>query len=101
MAVEAKMAGTKAAERGRRRDEVGRVLSSSMDKTVVVTVHRTASHPRYEKVVRMRATFTAHDERNDCNVGDRVRIRECRPLSRRKRWRVVEILERAPVAGGS
>ena len=85
--------------RGRRREEVGKVSSDTMDKTVVVTVERVTAHPAYKKVVRTRAKFMAHDEENRCRIGDRVRIVECRPLSRRKRWRVAEIIQRAPLAG--
>lgn len=84
--------------RGRGREEVGVVMSDRMDKTVVVAVERASSHPLYKKVVRVRRKFVAHDEKNDCNAGDRVRIVECRPMSRRKRWRVVEVMERAPGA---
>lgn len=87
-----------ARERGRGREEVGVVLSDRMDKTIVVAVERASSHPLYKKVVRTRRKFVAHDEQNDCRIGDRVRIAECRPMSRRKRWRVTEVLERAPRA---
>ena len=82
--------------RGRAREEVGVVTSDRMDKTVVVAVERASSHPLYTKVVRTRRKFVAHDEENDCRTGDRVRIVECRPMSRRKRWRVVEVVRRAP-----
>ena len=81
--------------RGRGREQVGVVLSDRMDKTVVVVVERASPHPLYKKVVRVRQKFVAHDEENDCHTGDRVRIAECRPMSRRKRWRVVEVMERA------
>ena len=84
--------------RGRGREEVGVVMSDRMDKTVVVAVERASPHPLYRKVVRVRRKFVAHDEKNDCRAGDRVRIIECRPMSRRKRWRVVEVMERAPGA---
>lgn len=87
-----------ATERSRGREEVGVVLSDRMDKTIVVAVERASSHPLYKKVVRTRRKFVAHDEQNDCRIGDRVRIAECRPMSRRKRWRVTEVLERAPRA---
>ena len=69
-----------------------------MDKTIVVRVERASAHPLYTKVVRVRRKFVAHDEKNDCSIGDRVRIVECRPMSRRKRWRVAEIMGRAPRA---
>ncbi len=87
-----------ASERGNGREEVGVVLSDRMDKTIVVAVERASSHPLYKKVVRTRRKFVAHDETNDCHTGDRVRIVECRPMSRSKRWRVVEVMERAPRA---
>ena len=73
----------------------GTVVSDKMDKTVVVEVERTTRHPIYAKVLRRSTRFKAHDERNECRTGDRVRIMECRPLSREKSWRVVEILRRA------
>jgi small subunit ribosomal protein S17 len=66
-----------------------------MDKTVVVTVERITRHPLYRRTLRRRTRFKAHDEANECRTGDRVRIVECRPLSRDKRWRVTAILERA------
>ena len=84
--------------RGRGREEVGVVMSDKMVKTVVVAVERASPHPLYRKVVRVRRKFVAHDEENDCRAGDRVRIVECRPMSRRKRWRVVEVMQRAPRA---
>lgn len=74
---------------------VGTVTSDKMDKTVVVTVERFYRHPRYEKVVRAAKKYMAHDEENACRVGDKVQIVETRPLSRRKRWTVEEVLERA------
>ena len=89
---------SKAKARGRGREEEGVVLSDGMDKTIVVTVERASPHPLYKKVVRVRRKFVAHDEKNDCRAGDRVRIVECRPMSRRKRWRVAEVMERAPRA---
>jgi small subunit ribosomal protein S17 len=76
---------------------MGRVVSDKMQKTVVVEVEHTRRHTRYEKVVRVRKKFYAHDEENACQVGDLVRIIESRPLSRTKRWVVEEILERADV----
>lgn len=73
----------------------GFVVSDRMDKTVVVEVERTTRHPIYGKVLRRSTKFKAHDERNECRAGDRVRIMECRPLSKTKSWRVVDILRRA------
>ncbi len=82
-------------ERGRRRILVGTVVSDKMDKTVVVRVERLVQDRRYKKYVRRYSRFLAHDESNDCNVGDRVRIVEHRPLSKRKRWKVHETVARA------
>ena len=83
--------------RGQGRELVGRVVSAKMDKTVVVEVERLARHPMYEKVMRLRKKYKAHDEENACRAGDVVRIIESRPLSRQKRWRVEEILERSEI----
>jgi small subunit ribosomal protein S17 len=80
--------------RERRKVLVGRVTSDKMNKTVVVAVERTVRHPLYGKVLRRVKKYKAHDEQNECQVGDRVRIIESRPLSRHKRWRVIEILDR-------
>jgi small subunit ribosomal protein S17 len=73
----------------------GMVISDRMDKTVVVRVDMRVQHPLYKRVIRRSVRFKAHDENNECNIGDRVRIMETRPLSATKRWRVDEILERA------
>ena len=81
--------------RGRRKSFVGWVVSDKMDKTRVVMVERLEKHPLYGKYVRRRVKFMAHDEANDCKKGDKVLIVETRPLSRHKRWRIKEILERA------
>ena len=80
---------------GRRQGKVGIVSSNKMQKTVVVTVVRQFIHLLYKRVVRRSKKFMAHDEKNECKVGDTVRIKETRPLSRRKRWRVVEVISRA------
>jgi small subunit ribosomal protein S17 len=77
---------------GQRRTKVGRVVSDKMDKTVVVSVERLQRHPIYKRVIRRSTKFKAHDQDNAAQVGDTVRIEESRPLSRDKRWRVVEIL---------
>jgi small subunit ribosomal protein S17 len=82
-------------DRGRRKTRIGRVVSDKMDKTVVVMVERRVAHPFYGKRVVRNKKFHAHDEHNTAREGDRVRIVETRPLSRTKRWRVVEVLERA------
>lgn len=81
-----------------RLEKVGIVSSNRMQKTVVVTVVRQVSHPLYKRVVRHSKKFMAHDEKNQCQIGDTVRIEETRPLSARKRWRVVEIVARAKQA---
>ncbi len=82
-------------ERNKRKSEVGLVVSDVMDKTVVVEIRDAAAHSTYGKIVRRNKKLKAHDEANEANVGDRVRIMETRPLSKTKRWRVVEIVERA------
>ena len=81
-----------------RKQRVGFAVADAAQKTVVVRVERTVRHPLYKKTMRRRKRYLAHDERNDCRNGDRVLIEECRPLSKRKTWRVVEILERREVA---
>jgi small subunit ribosomal protein S17 len=82
-------------KRGLRKTQAGIVISDAMDKSVVVQVDRLVKHPTYKKYVRRRAKFTAHDENNDCQKGDRVLIRETRPVSKTKRWRVSQIVEKA------
>ncbi len=83
------------AERKLRKTRVGTVVSNSMDKTISVLVERRVKHPIYGKYLTKSKKYLAHDEQNECNVGDKVRIMETRPLSRRKCWRLVEIIERA------
>jgi small subunit ribosomal protein S17 len=82
-------------ERNLRKQIVGVVSSNKMDKTIAVMTERRLKHPIYGKFVKKTKKFIAHDEKNDCNEGDTVRIMETRPLSKRKRWRLVEIIERA------
>ena len=82
-------------ERNLRKERVGTVTSNKMGKTISVSVERKVKHPIYGKFVRKSKKFLAHDENNDCSIGDTVRIMETRPLSKRKRWRLVEIIERA------
>ena len=82
-------------ERNLRKTRTGVVVSTSMDKSISVLVERRLKHPIYGKFVKKTKKFMAHDETNDCNVGDTVRIMETRPLSKRKRWRLVEVIERA------
>lgn len=82
-------------ERKQRKTRIGLVASSKMDKTITVTVERKLRHPMYGKFVKKTSKFVAHDETNTCNEGDTVLIMETRPLSKLKRWRLVEVLERA------
>ncbi len=82
-------------ERNARKERIGSVVSNKMQKTITVAVERKVKHPIYGKFVKTTKKFHAHDENNDCNVGDLVRIMETRPLSKNKRWRLVEIIERA------
>ncbi|MGD8254397.1 MAG: 30S ribosomal protein S17 [Syntrophobacterales bacterium] len=82
-------------ERGLRKTLTGTVISDTMDKTVVVQVDRLVKHPTYKKYVRRRSKHKVHDENNDCKKGDRVVIRETRPLSKTKRWRVSQIVEKS------
>jgi small subunit ribosomal protein S17 len=82
-------------ERNLRKTRVGVVASNKMDKTISVTVQRRLQHPIYGKFVKKSRKFVAHDDKNECNIGDKVRIMETRPLSKRKRWRLIEVIERA------
>ena len=81
-------------DRGIRKTRVGIVVSDKMDKTVVVAVERLVKHPLYKKYIKQTSKFKAHDDQNQCDIGDKVRIMETRPLSRTKRWRIVEIIEK-------
>ena len=81
-------------ERGKQKTRIGVVTSDKMDKTVVVKVEKLVKHPTYKKYIKRRVTYKAHDEENQCVIGDKVAIVETRPLSRDKRWRVREILEK-------
>jgi small subunit ribosomal protein S17 len=83
------------AERGLRKVKVGKVTSDKMDKTIVVSIESSEKHPLYKKFVKRTYKLKAHDEKNECKIGDIVKVMETRPLSRDKRWRVVEIVERA------
>ena len=82
-------------ERNLRKVRVGKVLSDKMDKTIVVAVVDNVKHPLYKKIIKRTYKLKAHDENNECNVGDTVRVMETRPLSKDKRWRLVEIVEKA------
>jgi small subunit ribosomal protein S17 len=84
-----------AAVQGKRKTKVGRVVSDKMDKTIVVSVERLTRHRLYKRVIRLTTRFKAHDETNDAHVGDTVLIEESRPLSATKRWRLIEIVQRA------
>jgi small subunit ribosomal protein S17 len=86
---------TKTAERNLRKTRTGVVRSNKMDKTITVAVERRVKHPIYGKFVKKTTSFHAHDEKNECTVGDVVKIMETRPLSKTKRWRLVEIVEKA------
>ena len=82
-------------ERKLRKTRVGKVVSNKMDKTIVVAVVDNVKHPLYGKIVKRTYKLKAHDEKNECNIGDRVKVMETRPLSKDKRWRLVEIIEKA------
>ena len=82
-------------ERKLRKERVGLVVSNKMEKSIVVQIERKVKHPKYGKFVRRTTKLVAHDEQNECNIGDTVLIMETRPLSKEKRWRLVELIERA------
>jgi small subunit ribosomal protein S17 len=84
-----------AIERNLRKERIGTVKSNKMDKTIVITVERKVKHPKYGKFVKKTTKFTAHDEKNECGLGDTVKIMETRPISKNKRWRLVEVVEKA------
>jgi small subunit ribosomal protein S17 len=89
------MMETTTIERNLRKERVGLVRSTKMDKTIVVAVERKVKHPKYGKFVKKTTTFMAHDDKNECGAGDMVKIMETRPMSKNKRWRLVEIIEKA------
>ena len=82
-------------DRNMRKSAVGKVVSDKMDKTIVVAIEDSVKHPLYKKIIKRTVKFKAHDENNECKAGDRVRIMETRPLSKDKRWSLVEIIEKA------
>ena len=82
-------------ERNYRKTRIGKVVSDKMDKTIVVAIEDSVKHPLYNKVIKRTYKLKAHDENNECNVGDKVKVMETRPLSKDKRWRLVEIVEKA------
>ena len=81
-------------ERNMRKTNVGKVVSNKMDKTIVVAIEDSVKHPLYKKIIKRTVKLKAHDENNECNIGDRVRVMETRPLSKDKRWRLVETLKK-------
>ena len=82
-------------ERNLRKTRVGKVVSDKMDKTVVVSIQDNVKHPLYKKIIKRSVKYKAHDEKNECGIGDRVMIMETRPISKDKKWRVVQIIEKA------
>ena len=82
-------------ERNLRKTRVGTVVSDKMDKTIVVAVKDNVKHPLYKKIMKSTYTLKAHDEKNECNIGDKVQVMETRPLSKDKRWRLVKVIEKA------
>lgn len=82
-------------ERAMRKTRIGKVVSDKMDKTIVVAIENSVKHPLYKKIVKRTYKLKAHDENNECSIGDRVKVMETRPLSKDKRWRLVEIVEKA------
>jgi small subunit ribosomal protein S17 len=82
-------------KRGNRRTQIGIVVSDKMNKTVTVSIERSFPHPFYKKIIKRNSKILAHDENEECNIGDQIRIMETRPLSKRKRWRVCEIIQKA------
>lgn len=81
-------------ERNLRKEKIGKVVSNKMDKTIVVAVETKVSHPIYKKMIKRTYKLKAHDENNECNIGDTVKVMETRPLSKDKRWRLVEVVEK-------
>ena len=82
-------------ERNNRKVRIGKVVSDKMEKTIVVAIEYSVKHPLYSKIIKRTYKLKAHDEQNECNIGDRVKVMETRPLSKDKRWRLVEVLEKA------
>ena len=82
-------------ERGSRKVKIGKVVSDKMDKTIVVAIENRVKHPLYGKIIKRTYKLKAHDENNECKTGDKVKVMETRPLSREKRWRLIEIVEKA------
>ena len=82
-------------ERALRKTRIGKVVSDKMEKTIVVAIEDSVQHPLYKKVIKRTYTLKAHDENNECKIGDKVKVMETRPLSKDKRWRLVEVIEKA------
>jgi len=82
-------------ERNLRKTRVGKVVSDKMDKTIVVAVETNVKHPLYKKIMKRTTKFKAHDEKNECAIGDKVKIMETRPISKDKRWRLIDVIEKA------
>ena len=82
-------------ERNLRKTRIGKVVSNKMEKTIVVAIQDNVKHPLYKKIIKRTVKFKAHDENNECNIGDRVEIMETRPISKDKRWRLISVLEKA------
>ncbi len=82
-------------ERNNRKTQIGTVISDKMDKTIVVSIVRDFRHPLFKKIIRLKKRIKAHDETNECRIGDRVKLMETKPLSKEKHWRVMEIVEKA------
>ncbi|MEN8907020.1 MAG: 30S ribosomal protein S17 [Clostridiales bacterium] len=82
-------------ERGLRKTKIGKVVSDKMDKTIVVAIEGSVKHQLYKKIIKRTYKLKAHDEQNTCGIGDRVKVMETRPLSKEKRWRLVDVLEKA------
>ena len=82
-------------DRNIRKTEIGKVVSNKMDKTIVIAIESSVKHPLYKKIIKRTVKLKAHDENNECTIGDRVRVMETRPLSKEKRWRLVEIIDKA------
>jgi small subunit ribosomal protein S17 len=94
------MSDVKQEKTGKRKEFVGIVKSDKMKKTIVVTVERLVSHGQYTKIIKRKENFKAHDEKNEAHIGDRVRIVETRPMSKDKRWRLVQIITKAKIVEG-
>ena len=88
-------APTTAVQRGRRKTRIGKVISNKMQKSIVIALERKVSHPLYKKYFRLTSTLMAHDEKQEAAIGDTVKVMEARPLSKSKRWRLVEVIEKA------